>query len=101
MTIDSAPNGSGLESGHCAGFDVFSPDGRVGVVERLRLEHPDGGQVRTVLVVRVSLFGSRTVNVVLGDVTEIDVDRHRLSISGAPDLVEDRQASRLKEPGAE
>ena len=72
MTIDSAPNGSGLEFGHCEGFDVFSPDGRVGVVERLRLEHPDGGQVRTVLVVRVSLFGGRTVNVGLGDVTEIE-----------------------------
>lgn len=101
MTIGTARNPSNIELAHCEGFDVFSPDGRVGVVERLGLEHPEGGQVTTVLVVRASLFGDRTVDVRLGDVTEIDVDRHRLSIGTAPRRVEECPASRPNERGVE
>ena len=101
MTIGTARTPSNIEFVQCDGFDVFSPDGRVGVVDRLRFEHPDGGQVTTVLVVRVSLFGGRTVDVRDGDVIEIDVDRHRLSIGTAPCLVEDCPATRATERGVE
>jgi hypothetical protein len=69
--------------GHCHGFRVDGPDGRVGVVEHVvygsHIHRPD------VVSVRSGSWRSHTVSVPVADVTELRPTQARLVIRGQPD----------------
>ena len=69
--------------GACEGFEVVSPDGRVGYVERLLFVEPVD-PTPTALVVRVGLFARHTLLVPAGNVAEVDRARHRLALARSP-----------------
>ncbi len=66
----------------CAGFAVFDPGGRIGVVATLefgsRFDRPD------VLVVRRGLIRRRAFRVPVEQVVEVDLERRRVLVHGAP-----------------
>ena len=61
----------------CLGWAVSSPDGRLGVVERLLLDR--GGCIEA-LDVRTGLFHSRHRLIGVEDVLDVDAERHRLVV---------------------
>ena len=67
---------------HCAGFGVFDPGGRIGVVDRLeygsRRDRPD------YLVVRRGLLRRHRLRVPVEQVVEVDLERRRVLVHGAP-----------------
>jgi hypothetical protein len=68
----------------CEGFDVISPDGRLGFVDRLLFVDPDADPAPAVLVVQVGLFGRHALLVDSADVGEVDFARRRLTLGAAP-----------------
>lgn len=68
--------------GHCEGFRVDSPEGRVGIVEAIMgpQEEP------TALAVRGGLFTLRTVYVPVDDVVSIDPPARRIVLRSNLDL---------------
>ena len=66
--------------GHCHGFRVDGPDGRVGVVEYVvyesRIDRPD------VVCVRLGGWRSRAVSVPVADVIELRPEQARLLVRG-------------------
>lgn len=66
----------------CAGFAVFDPGGRVGVVAKLefgsRTDRPDS------LVVRRGWIRHRAIRVPVEQVVEVDLERRRVLVHGAP-----------------
>jgi hypothetical protein len=67
--------------GHCEGFRVDGPDGRVGVVEAV-LGHEDEP---TTLAVREGLFALRTVYVPIEQIVEIQPRAERLVLRSRPE----------------
>ena len=67
--------------GHCEGFRVDGPEGRVGVVEAVlgREDEP------TTLAVREGLFALRTVYVPLEQVAEIQPRAERIVLRSRPE----------------
>ena len=66
--------------GHCEGFRVDGPEGRVGVVEAV-LGHEDEP---TTLAVREGLFALRTVYVPIEQVADIDPRAERIVLRVEP-----------------
>jgi hypothetical protein len=66
----------------CAGFAVFDPGGRIGVVAKLefgsRTDRPDS------LVVRRGWIRRRAIRVPVEQVVDIDLERRRVLVHGAP-----------------
>jgi hypothetical protein len=66
----------------CAGFAAFDPGGRIGAVVRLefgaRSDRPDS------LVVRRGWIRRRTIRVPVEQVVEVDLERRRVLVHGAP-----------------
>ena len=66
----------------CAGFAVFDPGGRIGVVAKLEFEsrsdRPD------FLVVRRGWIRRRVMRVPVEQVVEVDLERRRVLVLGAP-----------------
>ncbi|MGH3003782.1 MAG: hypothetical protein ACRDM1_14150 [Gaiellaceae bacterium] len=67
---------------HCLGFAAFDPGGRIGVVEELeygaREDRPD------YLVVRRGLLRRHRVRLSVEQIVEIDGERRRVVVHGAP-----------------
>jgi hypothetical protein len=67
---------------HCAGFAVFDPGGRIGVVSdlvfRSRSDRPD------VLLVRRRFRLRRTLGIPVEQVVDVDLERRRVHVHGAP-----------------
>jgi hypothetical protein len=67
---------------HCAGFAVFDPGGRIGVVAKLEFEsrsdRPD------FLVVRRGWIRRRAIRVPVEQVVEVDLERRHVLVLGAP-----------------
>lgn len=68
---------------HCAGFAVFDPGGRIGVVRKLefglRSDRPDFLAVR-----RWQGFRRSTIRIPVEQVVEIDLEQRRVLVHGAP-----------------
>jgi hypothetical protein len=62
--------------GRCAGFQVDSPDGRVGVVEYVGRARPGA----VVLVVRTGLFKRKPLSIPIDDVIEVVPARRRVVV---------------------
>jgi hypothetical protein len=71
--------------GHCQGFRVDSPEGRIGQVEdvlfRTQLQRPD------TLLVRSGLLGTRLVAVPADEVEEIAPRKEQISLRRRPDAL--------------
>jgi hypothetical protein len=67
---------------HCAGFAVFDPGGRIGIVAKLEFEsrsdRPD------FLVVRRGRIRRRAIRVPVEQVVEVDLQRRSVLVHGAP-----------------
>jgi hypothetical protein len=69
--------------GHCEGFRVDSPEGRLGIVEAVLTDEDDEP---TALVVREGLFALRTVYVPIADVAEVQPRGERVVLRVLPEL---------------
>ena len=76
----SPPLDQGYWLGHCEGFRVDGPEGRLGIVEhvvyRSRADRPD------VVAVTSGLWRARTAEVPVADVTEVWPAQERLVVRG-------------------
>jgi len=68
--------------GHCEGFRVDAPDGRVGIVEAVLSDDDDEP---TTLVVREGLFALRTIHVPVTEVSEVRPRAERIILSVTPE----------------
>jgi hypothetical protein len=66
--------------GHCEGFRVDCPDGRVGIVETVLGDEDEP----TALAVREGLFALETVIVPIEDVVEVHPRAERILLAAAP-----------------
>lgn len=105
-TVSSWPADENYWLGHCEGFWVDRPDGRLGVVEhvvyRSRVDRPDA------VAVRRGLWRSQTVTVPVADVVEVRPSQSRLVVRSGPVpaprrgwWVRARRASRAGSPARE
>lgn len=67
--------------GHCEGYRVFGPEGRVGIVEAVLGEEDEP---RT-LAVREGLFALRIVHVPIEDVVEVQPRAERIVLRSSPE----------------
>jgi hypothetical protein len=67
--------------GHCEGYRVDGPEGRVGIVEAVLGDE----EAPTTLAVREGLFALRTVYVPVDDVAEIEPRAERILLRRTPD----------------
>lgn len=81
----------------CEGFQVDSPDGRVGFVERILFEDPDTDDAPAALVVRVGLFGRNTLLLDAADVRAVDLRRRRVTVPASPRVLAPGALLRLKD----
>jgi hypothetical protein len=79
------------------GFQVDSPDGRVGFVERILFEDLDTDDAPAALVVRVGLFGRNTLLLDAADVRAVDLRRRRVTVPASPRVLAPGALLRLKE----
>ncbi len=79
----------------CEGFNVESPDGSVGVVEKVRLWR--GPDEQHALVVRTPLFGGGVLTVPVDEVEHVFPRERRITLSVSP-LAELAERLLLQEP---
>jgi hypothetical protein len=66
----------------CVGYDAFDPGGRIGVVAEV--EYGTRRDVPDHLVIRRGMFRRRHVRVPAESVIDVDVERRRVVVHGAP-----------------
>ena len=71
----------------CEGFQVFSPDGRLGVVERILYEDPDTDAAPAAIVVRTGLFARDSVLLDAAEVCAVDLRRRRVAVPASPRIL--------------
>lgn len=82
----------------CEGFQVFSPDGRLGVVERILYEDPGTDAAPAALAIPTALFGRDSVLLDAAEVCAVDVRRRRVAVPASPRVLARTALLHLREP---